>query len=97
MVVPFLGLMAFLLSICFNNYEADDYDKSVFPDDEFDEKTNKVSDSAGPHGELVNEAKQGYEAEGGAFRKIAPSEEVQELAQPESVNQMDVPRERDDN
>ena len=93
MVVPLLGLVAFLVSICWNNY-AEDYDRSIFPSDDDQANSNKVQNrSSDGHMALPEgENKPGYE-EGGT-RKIA-QDPITAAAEPGSVNNMQVPHERD--
>jgi len=72
MVVPLVGLIAFLVSICFNNYE-EPYDRRVF-EEEGEASTSKVhnSETGGmvPMVEVGGTGKPGFED--GEMKKIAP-------------------------
>lgn len=95
MLVPLVGLVSFLLSICFNNYE-EPYDRTVFDNLAEAPGSGKVQhkDADGGMVQMVDvghTSKPGFED--GEMRKIAPVPLAE--AKHESVNNMNIPPEKD--
>ena len=93
MLVPIVGLVSFVVSICCNVYE-EPYDRAVF-DNQAEMASSKVQHKGGDAGmvHMVDVGKgQGYEE--AEMRKVSPVP-LAEAKGEGSVNNMNVPVERD--